>query len=99
MRPAELQRSEIESKAWLEFFSVPCVGAQKLLVIFAFLIPVRQERAGKVEPFPVPALRHHVNLSSNLLLINLFRLLWVRNVEHAAPSIAETIDKQRFVVG
>src|SRR2546430_9711227 len=99
MRPAELQRGEIESKAWLQFFSVPCVGAQELFVIVAFLVPALQERTGKVEPFPIPALRYHVDLSANLLLVNLFRSLRIRNVEHAALAVTETIDEQRFVIG
>src|SRR6266436_7672275 len=98
MGPAQLQRGEIESKAWLQFFAVPCIGAQELLIVFAFLIPVLQERTGKVEPFPIPALPYHVDLSANLLLVNLFRFLRIRNVEHAALAVTETIYEQCFVV-
>src|SRR2546430_14686135 len=99
MRPAELQRGEIESKAWLQFFSVPCVGAQELFVIVAFLVPALQERTGKVEPFPIPALRYHVDLPANLLLVNLFRFMRIRNIEHATLAVPEGIDEQCFVIG
>src|SRR5215471_2359979 len=99
MRTAQLQRGEIECKAWLQLFAVPSVGAQELLVVFALLIPVRQERTGKVEPFPIPALRHHVHLASNLFLVDLFWFLGIRDIEHTTLAIAETIDEQRFVVG
>src|SRR5262249_22788443 len=99
MRTAQLQRGEIECKAWLQFFAVPSVGAQELLVVFALLIPACQERTGKVEPFPVPALRHHVHLSSNLFLVNLFWFLRIRDIEPATLAIAEAIDEQRFIVG
>src|SRR6516164_7099427 len=99
MGAPKLQRGEIEIETWLQFFAVPCVGPQELLVIFAFLIPVCQERAGKVEAFSIPALRHHVYLPTNLLLVDLFRFLRVRDIEHSTLAIAETIDEQRFVIG
>src|SRR4029453_14049296 len=98
MRTAQLQRSEIEFETWLQFLTVPCVGVQELFFIFAFLVPVRQERTGKIEPFPIPALRHHVDLSPNLLLINLFRLMRIRNIEDAALTITETIDEQGLII-
>src|ERR1700730_8476930 len=99
MGPPQLQCGEIESKAWLQFFAVPCIGAQELLVVFAFLIPALEERAGKVESFPIPALRYHVDLPANLLLVNLFRVMRIRNIEYAALAVSEAIDEQCFVVG
>src|ERR1700730_12668240 len=99
MGPAQLQRGEIESKAWLQFFTVPCIGAHELFIVFAFLIPVFQERAGKVEAFPITALRHHVDLSSNLFLVDLLWFLGVGNIEYPALAVSEAIDEQCFVIG
>src|SRR5207249_6817709 len=90
--------SEIEIEAWLQFFAVPGVTAKKLLVVGALLVPSRQKRAGKIKPFPIPALRHHVHLLANLLFVNLFRFLRIGNVEDAALAVAETINKQCFVI-
>ena len=99
MRAAQFQRGEIEIERWLQLFAVPGITANELLVVGALFVPSRQKRAGEVEPFPVPALRHHVDLPANLFLVNLFRLLRIRNVEHAALAVTETIDKQCFVIG
>src|SRR5207249_5981691 len=91
--------SEIEIEAWLQFFAVPGVTAKKLLVVGALLVPSRQKRAGKIKPFSIPALRHHVHLFANLFLVNLFRFLRIGNVEDAALAVTETINKQCFVIG
>src|SRR4029077_14166294 len=99
MGTAQLQRGEIESKARLQFFAVPCIRAQELFIVFTFLVPALQERTGKVEPFPIPTLRYHVDLPANLLLVNLFRLMRIRNVEHAALTVSEAIDEQCSVIG
>ena len=64
-----------------------------------FLSQFAQERAGEVEPFPVPALRDHVDLFADLFLVNLFRLLRIGNVEDAALAVTEAIDKECFVIG
>src|SRR6476469_4410855 len=95
----QLQGGEIEIKTWLQFFPIPGVTAQELLVVGALLVPVPQKRTGKVESLAVPALRHHVHLLANLFLVNLFRSLWVAIIEDAAFAVTETIDKQCFVIG
>ena len=99
MRAAQLERGEIEIERRLQFFAVPGVTAEELLVVGALLVPARQERTGEVKPFPVPALRHHVDLLADLFLVNLFRFLRIGNIEDAALAVAETIDKQCFVIG
>ena len=99
MRAAEFQRGEIEIERRLQFFAVPGVTAEELLVVGAFLVPVREKRAGEVEPFPIPALRDHVDLLADLFLVNLFRFVRIGNVEDAALAVAEAIDKQCFVIG
>src|SRR5437667_43542 len=99
MWSTELQRGEIEIERRLQLFAVPGVTAKELLVVGAFLVPVRQERACEIDPFSVPALRHHVDLPPNIFLINLFRFLRIRNVEYTAFAVAEAIDKERFVIG
>src|SRR6266550_1884528 len=99
MRAPQFERSEIELELWLQFFPVPGITAEKLLVVGALLVPSRQERTGKIKAFPVPALRHHVHLLADWFLVNLFRFLRIGNVEDAALTIAETINKQCFVIG
>src|SRR5207248_2006927 len=99
MRASQLESGEIEIKCRLQFFAVPGVTAEKLLVVGALLVPSRQKRAGKVESLSIPALRHHVRLLANLFLVNLLRFLRIGNVEHAALAVTETINKQCFVIG
>src|SRR6266851_8814618 len=99
MRAPKLERSEIEFKTWLQFFTVPCITAKELLVVVALFVPSRQQRTGEVEAPPIPALRHHVHLPANLLLVNLFGFVRVGNVEHAALAVTKTIHKQRLVIG
>src|SRR6266852_5837331 len=99
MRPPKLERGEIEIEPWLQFLAIPRITAEELLVIVALFVPSRQKRAREVEPLPVPALRHHIHLPANLLLVKLFRLLWIGNIEHAALAVTEAIYKQRLVVG
>src|SRR5207248_5509698 len=74
------------------------VTAQKLFVVGATFVPAREKRAGEIKPFPIPALRDHVDLLPNLFLANLFRFLRIRNVEDAAFAITEAIDKESFVI-
>src|SRR5437016_10319614 len=63
MRSTEFQRGEIEIERRPQLFAVPGVTAKELLVVGAFLVPVRQTRACEIVPFPVPALRHHIDLT------------------------------------
>src|SRR5438270_514695 len=72
MRPAQLQLGEIESERRLQLFAVPGISAEELFVVVALLVPLRQKRAGEIEPFPVPALRHHIHLLADLFFVNLF---------------------------
>src|SRR5690242_17923952 len=99
MRTTKLQRGEIEIKSWLQFLPVPRIGPDELLVICALLIPIRQERTGEIETLPIPALRHHVDLLPDLLLINLLRLLRISDIENATLAVPEAADKQSFVIG
>ncbi len=99
MRPTELKRSEIEIEARIQFLAVPGVTAEELLVIGALLVSAREKRTGEVEPLPIPALRHHVDLSADLFLVNLFWFLWIGNVEDAALAVGETIDEQCLIIG
>ena len=98
MRTAQLERGEIEIEARLQFLAVPGVSAEKLLVVRALLVPMRQERTGEVESLPIPTLRDHVDLFADLFLVNLFRMMRIGNVEDAALAVAETTDKQCLVV-
>src|SRR5439155_19747794 len=66
MRATEFERGEIQIKLRFQLFAVPSISAEELLVVGAFLVPSRQQRAGKINPFPIPALRHHVHLLANL---------------------------------
>src|SRR6266446_8114425 len=99
MRPAQLERGEVEIELWLQFLAIPRITAKKLLVVGALFIPSCQKRTGEIKPLPIPALRHHVDLPANLLLVNLFRFLWVRNIENSTLAVAETIYEQGLVVG
>src|SRR5438132_5256842 len=69
MRATELERGEIKIEGRFQFLPVPGVTTEKLLVVGALLVPSRQQRARKIKPFPVPALRHHVYLLANLFLV------------------------------
>src|ERR1700724_1722152 len=99
MRAAQLERGEIEIEGWLQLLAIPRITANELLVVDALFVPPRQKRAREVEPLPVPALRHHIHLPANLLRVNLFRLLWIGNIKHAALAVTETIYKQSLVIG
>src|SRR5947207_12245554 len=70
MRATEFQCVEIEVETWFQFFTVPGVTAQELLVVFSLFVPSGQKRAGEIETFAVPALRDHVDLLADLFLIN-----------------------------
>src|SRR5207253_10065618 len=93
MWATQFQRGEIEVERRLQFFAVPGVTAQELLVVFSLLVPSGQKRAGEIKTFPVPTLRDHVDLLADLFLVNLFRLLGVGNIEDAALAVTEGIDK------
>src|SRR5262245_29363491 len=98
MRATQLERSEIDVEFRFQLLAIPRVSAKELFVVLTALVPVCQQRAGEIEPFAIPALRNHVNLPADLLLINLMRILRIRDVEHAALAIAEAIDEQRLIV-
>src|SRR5438477_11679193 len=98
MRATEFERGEIEIEAQRQFFAVPNVSAEKLLVVRALLVPVRQKRAGEVKSLPIPTLRDHVDLFADWFLVNLFRFLWIGYVEDAALAVTETTDKQCLVI-
>ena len=70
-----------------------------MLVVCARLVPIRQERAGVIDAFAVPALRNHVELRADLLLVDLLWLVRVRDVEYACGSVHEGVDEQSRVVG
>ena len=53
----------------------------------------------KYKRFPSQLSRNHVDLLADLFLVNLFRFVRIGDVEDAAFAVAETIDKQRFVIG
>src|SRR5436190_18251675 len=98
MWTAELERGEIEIEARPQFLAVPGESTEELLIIGALLVPMRQQRTGEVKPLPIPALRDHVDLFADWSLINLFRFLCIGNDEDAAFAVAETTNKQCFVV-
>src|SRR6476469_7600423 len=99
MRTTEFKRGEIEIKRWFQFFAVPSIGSNELLIVGALLVPVGQERTGEVDTFSIPAFRDHVDLPSYLLLINLLRLLWVCDVENANLAVSEAGHEQGFIIG
>src|SRR5437016_14386030 len=68
MRSTEFQRGEIEIERRPQLFAVPSVTAKELLVVGAFLVPVRQKRAYEIEPSPLPALRRCIALPPNIFL-------------------------------
>jgi len=92
MRPAEFQLSKIQSKLRLQFLAVPRISTNKLLVIGAFLVPFLQERAGKIKSFSVPALATPCSPVCQSVSRNLFRLVRIRNIEHAALAVTKTIN-------
>src|SRR5580765_63938 len=98
MRTSQLQRGEINVKARFQLFAVPGISAEKLFVVSAAFVPVRQQRAREVEAFAVPTLRNHVELTTDLFFINLLGLMGIRYVEDTALAIAEAIDEQGFVI-
>src|SRR5262249_22062671 len=98
MRSPELQGHEIKIKARCEFFPVPGIRPEELVVIGALFVPMLQERAGEVETFPIPAFGDHVDLAADLFLVNLLRFVRIGNVEDATLPIAETIDKQGLII-
>src|SRR4051812_17528235 len=98
MRAAEFERGEIEREFLGQFFAIPSVGFQELLIVVAALVPAREERTAEVEPLPIPTLRDHIDLLADLLLVNLFRLLRIGHIEHAALAVTETVHEQRLVV-
>jgi hypothetical protein len=56
MRADESESGEVQLERRGQFFPVPAIGAKELVIVLAGLVPARQERAGEVEPFAVPAL-------------------------------------------
>src|SRR4026207_1505665 len=98
MRATQLERREVEFKGGLQFLSIPMISADKLFVVVAFLVPTCEERTAEVKPLTVPALRYHVELPSDLLLVDLFGLVRIRHVEHAALAVAEATHEERSVV-
>src|SRR5213594_54768 len=99
MRATEFERIEIQLELWLQLLAIPGIGADELLVVRALFVPMREERAAEVEPLPVPALRHHVDLLADGLLVNLLRLLRIRHVKDAALAVAEATHEECAVIG
>ena len=54
MWAAELFLDEIDFKFEIEIFAVPVVSAQDLLVVGAFLVPVREQRGGDIDALSIP---------------------------------------------
>src|SRR5215471_2046136 len=98
MWASELERGEIKVKLRLQLLAVPGKSAKELFVVVAGFVPVRQQRAGEIQAFAVPALRNHVYLPADLLLVLLARLMRIRHVENAALTIAEAIHEQGLVI-
>src|SRR5258708_2615947 len=83
MGPAELLFGEINLELLRQLLAVPREAAQELLVVYAPLVPVREQGRGDVHALPVPALRDHVDLLAGGLLVSLLRRLGVGQVEIA----------------
>ena len=63
---------------------VPTIGADELFIVVAGFVPLREQRARKVEAPAVPALRDHVELPSDLLFVDLARAMRVDKLTLAA---------------
>src|SRR5204863_5720565 len=73
VRTSEFERGEIEREFLRQRFAVPDAALHELLIVVAAFVPAREEGTAEVKPLPIPALRHHVNLFADLLLVNLLR--------------------------
>src|SRR4051812_10880990 len=94
MSTAKLQRSEVDLELLDEFFAIPIIGLEELVVFVALHIPVRKQRRRKVNPLTIIALRDHIDLIPDLLCVNFFRSFRVRNIEQMSGPIHEGIYPQ-----
>lgn len=99
VRPTELERVKIEIEFGGQLFAVPGIAAHELFVVFAGFVPACEERAAEVEAFTVPALGNHVELATDLFLVDFYWFVRIGNVKNAHFSVTEAIDEESFVIG
>src|SRR5258708_26185637 len=89
MGPAELCLVEIDCPLLLQLFAVPAEKLQELLVVGAFLVPICEQGGSDIDPFPVPALGHHVDLRPGVRRIGFLGGFRVRQIEVMGHSVHE----------
>src|SRR3712207_2204523 len=87
--PPELLPEEIDLEARLQLRASPGIVLEELFVVVAELVPIGEQRTRVVKPLAVPALGHHVDLGSDLPLVDLLWMVRIGEVIDARHPIHE----------